>query len=191
ASRRFGSDKSLALLGGRPLVEWVASALAVAGAQTVVVVGGDERALASFGLEVVPDRWPGEGPLGGLITGLEATGSGVEYVVVAGCDLPGLQPGTVRKLICALKAAPEWSDAAVATANGVPQWHLVVVRTSVAARLLERFCAGKRSIKDGLAGGGTLEVPVEPGAVRDVDSQQDLDRYASGVRRIEMGESER
>ena len=43
--------------------------------------------LAGVGSRVVDDRWPGEGPLGGVLTALlDVDGD----VVVAACDLPDL-----------------------------------------------------------------------------------------------------
>ena len=86
ASRRMGSDKAFAEVGGRPLVARAADTLARAGADPVAVVGGDAAGLARLGLHRVPDRWPGEGPLGGLITALDTSPRPVTVIVA--CDLP-------------------------------------------------------------------------------------------------------
>ena len=68
AGRRMG--------GGKPFVEYrgrrsgVASptALRDAGCAPVVAVGGPRDDLAALGLDVIDDRWPGEGPLGAVVT---------------------------------------------------------------------------------------------------------------------------
>src|SRR5688572_7864759 len=71
-SRRMGTDKALVEIDGTPMAVRVARALTAAGARRVIAVGGDARALASAGLEVVPDLEPGAGPLGGVVTALDA-----------------------------------------------------------------------------------------------------------------------
>ena len=50
----------------------VARALAAAGAEPVLAIGGDGDALERLGMAWQPDRFPGEGPLGGLLTAFGA-----------------------------------------------------------------------------------------------------------------------
>ena len=70
-SERFGRDKAMIDVGGRPLAEQVARVLESAGCQPVLFVGGNGDGLASAtGREFVADAWPGEGPLGGVIDAL-------------------------------------------------------------------------------------------------------------------------
>ena len=64
----MGSDKALLVVGRRPLVLGVTDTLAAALGVAPVVVGGDESRLSALGLEVLPDRTPGAGPLGGILT---------------------------------------------------------------------------------------------------------------------------
>jgi molybdenum cofactor guanylyltransferase len=64
ASRRMGRDKALLKLDGVPMIVRMAR-LAGPHVASVTVIGPPKR-YASLGLCVVPDRWPGVGPLGGL-----------------------------------------------------------------------------------------------------------------------------
>ena len=82
-SRRFGSDKALALFDGRPLIDHVAQGLRRQ-ADHLVMCGRDWP-----GLESVPDRpAPGLGPLGGLCGALAyADTHGFDAVLTAGCDV--------------------------------------------------------------------------------------------------------
>lgn len=91
ASRRMGTPKALLELGpvlepgGQALAARVAGALAAAGAERVVLVGGDAAWAEALGLGVVPDRWPGAGPLAGTATALSVlSGSGGEPPVGVG-----------------------------------------------------------------------------------------------------------
>ncbi len=84
-STRFGSDKALALLDGRPLIEHAVAALA-ARSEAVIVCGRE------WGADWVPDRpAPDLGPLGGINAALHAaTQPGYDAVLTAPCDVPWL-----------------------------------------------------------------------------------------------------
>lgn len=83
ASRRFGSDKAIALLGGKALLDHVCDALR-SQADAVIVVGREWPGLVS-----VADRpLPHLGPLGGICAALHhGLAGGYDYVLTAGCDI--------------------------------------------------------------------------------------------------------
>lgn len=94
AARRFGSDKALALLDGRALVDLVIERL-VPQCDALVVVGR------------VHHWWPGlddrpkggEGPLAGLNAALHhAVANGFDAVLTAPCDAPDM-PGNLLDLL--------------------------------------------------------------------------------------------
>ncbi len=85
ASRRMGRDKALIEVDGVAMARRVADALRAGGCSRVLAIGGEAEALAALGLEPVADRWPGEGPLGGLATALLAADDG-DVLVLAPCD---------------------------------------------------------------------------------------------------------
>lgn len=98
-SRRFGSDKARAELQGRPLLQWVAKALA-AECSAILVSHAAGQDLPPLSLEkpvrFVEDAHPERGPLGGLVTALPEVET--EYCVVASTDVPLLSPAVVRLL---------------------------------------------------------------------------------------------
>jgi molybdenum cofactor guanylyltransferase len=94
ASRRYGSDKAMALHDGVPMVSRMTQMLQSAGLEPVVTVGGPDR---DVGVEHWPDDYPGEGPLGGLLTALRRVPS--PLAVVVACDLPYLASGSARLLV--------------------------------------------------------------------------------------------
>lgn len=102
-SRRFGSDKALADIDGRPMGARIADVLRQAGLDPVVAVGGD--AGGQLGLVTIPDRRPDAGPLAGLASVLGWAGRG--GVVVVPCDHPTLAIADVEALIHAFRADPD------------------------------------------------------------------------------------
>ena len=93
-SRRFGSDKALALLAGRPLIDHAVAAL-TAQCDAVVVVGRDIAPAPCL-----PD-WPapGMGPLGGLAAALRrAAAEGFDAVLSCAVDRVGLGAGLLAEL---------------------------------------------------------------------------------------------
>ncbi len=101
ASSRFGEPKALALLHGRPLVSWVASALAPFCEEVLVSIGirSEEAGFrdAVPAARLVRDRRGDQGPIEGLRRGCEAA-RGV-LLALAPCDAPLLQPGLYRALL--------------------------------------------------------------------------------------------
>jgi molybdopterin-guanine dinucleotide biosynthesis protein A len=95
ASERMGQDKALLELGGVPMV-MRAGQLAQPQVISVSIVAPRER-YEHLDLRILPDHWPGAGPLGGIATALGATP--VDWNLILGCDLPYLTPEWVAWLI--------------------------------------------------------------------------------------------
>lgn len=96
ASSRMGQPKAWLPFGGRPLLAHLVERLADQFTE-VVVVAAPEMELPESSARVVADRWPGEGPLPGLLTGLGAIESHAAFV--ASCDLPLLDAGAAAALV--------------------------------------------------------------------------------------------
>ena len=102
ASTRMGRDKALLQLDGVPMVVRMAQ-LADPCIASVTVIGPPVR-YASLGLGVVPDLWPGVGPLGGIATALSV--SQVGWNLILGCDLPFLTSEWIAWLIARALGSP-------------------------------------------------------------------------------------
>jgi molybdenum cofactor guanylyltransferase len=101
-SRRFGSDKALALFEGKALLDHVAGALRPQ-VDALVVAGREWPGLES--VADVPVR--GLGPLGGLCGALAyANNEGFNYLLSSGCDLIGIP----HDLLAALGQGPAIID---------------------------------------------------------------------------------
>jgi molybdopterin-guanine dinucleotide biosynthesis protein A len=170
-SRRMGADKAFVTVDGVAMVDRVAGAVRTAGASSVVAVGGDLARLRAAGLRAVADPHQGAGPLGGLLTALEAAGTPV--LVVVATDLAWLSDATVRALVVGLTADPT-TDVAAAVGNRReplcaawrPERCVAVVRSA--------FAGGERAVHRVMAGLAVVDVAVAPHSVRNANHPDDL-----------------
>jgi molybdopterin-guanine dinucleotide biosynthesis protein A len=96
-SRRLGRDKAALELGGQALVLRVAAALAPIVSHCWLITN-QPLAHLGFGLPLVTDLWPHQGPVGGLITALFYART--PWVLTAAVDNPFPAPA----LLCELAA---------------------------------------------------------------------------------------
>jgi molybdopterin-guanine dinucleotide biosynthesis protein A len=177
SSRRMGRDKAQIVLAGRALAVRVADALNAAGARRVVAVGGDGAGLAALGLETVNDLYPGEGPLGGVLTAIDALAvrdpSGPELVAVLACDLVMPDPDAIRAVV--ERAVDPGVDVVVPVVGGRRHLHHAIWRASAVAALRSAFDAGERAPRRALAGLRVGEVTgIDPAALQDADDPEAL-----------------
>ena len=171
----MGRDKALLPFHGVPLARRVAQALSVS-AGRVFLVGSPEQ-LAAVGIPVVPDVYPGEGPLGGILTALLHTTS--DWNFICACDMPSLGNGVVEGLF----RAAEQSDAEIVLpydAAGRPQPLCAVYHRSVLGTVQAAFDRGIRKITAGLEGVRTAAAQVEDiNAFQNVNTPADWAAYAA------------
>lgn len=171
----MGTDKATMMIEDRPLARRVADVLVASGLDPVVAVGGDAERLVGLGLEVVHEPSPGVGPLSGVAGALAAARG--DAVVIAACDLPAITVEVVRRLV----AARGDGDVAVPILGGVRQVQIACWGVRTRGTVERALGTGERSIQRVL---DTLEVRTVEGiaadALADLDTPDDLDRYASG-----------
>ncbi len=170
----MGRDKALLPVAGTAMAIRVADALRAGGCDPVVAVGGDSDALHELGLVTIADRWPGEGPLGGVITALEHFAT-YDAVVVVACDLPQLTSATVSLLVSALTEADGTDVADVAIAVTDRQQPLCAAwQRSAAAPLAVAFSGGGRRLLEAIANLRVIEVSVAADELINVNTVNDL-----------------
>lgn len=94
-SSRFGSNKALALIDGRPLIQHV-SGLILGLFQECLLVTNTPEVYAFLSLPMTPDRYRGKGPLAGIHAALLNISRPRAFVVA--CDMPSVSPALIRYL---------------------------------------------------------------------------------------------
>ena len=154
---RFGSDKALAEIAGRPLIGHVADRLL--GQCAGLVVCGREWG----GWPALPDLpGPGLGPMGGLAAALSHAGAhGFQAVLAAPCDMPGLPADLAARL------AP-----GPAVADG--QWLIGLWPANLAPLLLDALrLHGALAARRWVEMAGARRVALPP--IRNINRPEDLD----------------
>jgi molybdopterin-guanine dinucleotide biosynthesis protein A len=149
ASSRFGRDKGLVELAGKTALQRACDLVGqVAGNAQVVALAErypDLRAL------IVADRWPGEGPLGGIITALRATESdknGAAWNLIVSCDMPFLTREWLE-YVCTSALASDAEMVVPRSERGLEPL-CACWRTSAADSLQERFEDGVRKVTEAM-----------------------------------------
>lgn len=173
SSTRMGADKAWIGAPDDPLAVRVAGAVASAGCDLVLLVGGDGARAAQAGLCWIPDDEPGAGPLGAIAS--VARRHPTTPLLVAACDLPSVEGADLLPLLVAVRDGG--ADVAVFDVGGRPQWSGVALSAD-AARLAERsFRSGERSLWRPFSTAGLDVQHLEPcrvEAVIDADRPEDL-----------------
>jgi molybdopterin-guanine dinucleotide biosynthesis protein A len=165
ASRRMGVDKATLAIDGVAMARRVADALLLAGCSPVLAIGGDSTGLSRLGLDHIDDEFPGEGPLGGILTALS---HGSPAVVLA-CDLPNITAATITTLVDAV----DGHDAAIAYSDRAEPL-CAVWSPSAAALLGARFDAGERALHRAIDGLDIAWVTGGRAELRNVNTPADL-----------------
>ena len=179
-STRFGGDKLLAPLHGRPVLFWSAAALAPEVDALYVVVPADDpaRAAAIAGIRAVLVEHEGRdaGMASSIGAGVAALAPEVEAVVIALADQPLVVPGVVRELCARFReggvaaVVPHYEDG-----RGNP---VLFGRSSFEALGALTGDAGARALLRAL-GDMVAVIPVDATAPLDVDTPDALRRLAA------------
>jgi molybdenum cofactor guanylyltransferase len=146
-SRRFGSPKGLALLGGRPLVAWVLAAHRAVFDDILLVTNTPEH-YASFGVPMAADTFTNSGPLAGVHAALRwAEEIGADGVCCTPSDAPFVSAALLRILE---RCGGTGAFQAVVPSSGGPlgfeplfAWY----STGTASRIEAQLTAGETSMK--------------------------------------------
>jgi molybdopterin-guanine dinucleotide biosynthesis protein A len=148
-STRFGQDKALARIDGAPMI--VRLCRLFDGWTDGAAIVGSAGKYGGFATACFADRWPGEGPLGGIITALLETalsGDGVAWNLIVGCDMPFLSEDFLRYI--ADRALRSGCDVVTPkSAHGLEPL-CACWRTDAAGKLRAVFGSGVRKVTEAM-----------------------------------------
>ncbi len=149
-STRFGRDKALVEFAGKPMLARMIE-LMRSFARDVRVVSALNK-YADFETEIVEDRWPGEGPLGGIVTALlqtRETQPKCEWNLMVSCDMPFLTAEWLRFLV--ERATKSAAQVVVPHSTHGSEPLCACWRTDAVETLQAAFGGGVRRVNQGIA----------------------------------------
>ena len=142
-STRFGRDKAVAELRGKPLLAHVTQTAARVAGEVVVAVGRESSVYAYKKLlpytRIVKDRSRVKAPMVGIVAGFQVMQS--EYAAVLSCDTPFVRDDVLRLLfrraIHADAAIPKWPNGDIEPLQAVYKVRSAIPAAKLALRLHE------------------------------------------------------
>lgn len=182
ASSRFGSDKLVATLDGRPLLHHALTCAAEVADHVIVVIGPDDTAPDLVGPAIIArDPKAHDGPLAGLATGLRNVEPATDVVLVLAGDMPAVRPAVLAVLRDAVAGG---AAAARLEADRIQPLPMALRADRAAAEADPLLETGERSLRALFDALPTAVVPAtdwraldpDGATLRDVDTRSDLDR---------------
>jgi molybdopterin-guanine dinucleotide biosynthesis protein A len=149
-STRFGRDKALVEFAGKPMLARMVELLRNTSSDVKIVAAPGKY--SDLETEIVKDRWPGEGPLGGIVTALLRTKGNqpaCEWNLIISCDMPFLTPDWMAFL--AGRAAQSEADVVVPHSAHGAEPLCACWRTDAVGTLQSAFERGVRKVTQGIS----------------------------------------
>ena len=168
-SSRMGTDKATFQVDGVAMANRVAAAAAEAGAAEILMIGGTQARAKNLSGAWKKDAFPGEGPLGGVITALKAAEH--DTVVVLSCDMPFITAAVINSLVRGLADA----QATVGRTDRL-NWLCAAWSKEECLKPLQGvWKRNERAVHRAAVLLDVVEVPVPAVAVRNVNTPSDLE----------------
>lgn len=169
----MGRDKARLPFRGAPLVETIAREVEKAAGSAVLV--GARQPVPGF--DSIPDLYPGEGPLGGILSALFH--SSADWNLVVACDMPEVAADFLRHLLD--EAAHRQAAVLIPRGpSGMAEPLCAVYHRSSRAAIEKSFARGLRKVTDALEGVETYRLSVpETHYFQNVNTPDDWSGYAA------------
>ena len=149
ASTRFGRDKALVGFGGRTMLAQTTGLLASVCGEVIIVAAEGQYPDALVPL--LADHWPGQGPLGGILTALQSSAlRGTESIwnLIVSCDMPFLTRDWLE-FLCQRAERSAAQVAVAESANGLEPLCACWKTTSMPS-VQAAFDSGVRKVSDAM-----------------------------------------
>ena len=165
----MGRDKAFVEVSGEQMVVRVAAALGDGGVAPIVAVGGDDCRLGELGIASIRDGWPGEGPLGGILTALRWCP--LPRICIVACDLAMLTAATITALL----SGDGGAGVVVAKSDRLEPLCALWPRDEATITTLSGlFAAGERSVRRALGSLGHTTIDVAAADLSNFNAPEDL-----------------
>lgn len=144
-SSRMGRDKALLEIDGVRMLDRALDLMRHVGISPAVV-GSFGELSREAGVRLIPDDWPGAGPLGGIATALFE--SRARWSLVMACDMPYLTKEWLEYLLG--RAAGSTADAAVPMNERGPEPMCAIYGKNAEPIVRTAVESGIRKVKEGL-----------------------------------------
>lgn len=165
----MGTDKATFRVEGIEMANRVVAAAEEAGADEVLIIGGTHARAKTLKGTWKKDAFPGEGPLGGVITALKAATN--DTVVVLSCDMPFITSAVIASLVRGMADA----QATVGRTDRLNWLCAAWSKQECLQPLQSVWKRNERAVHRAAVLLDVVEVPVPAVAVRNINSVEDLE----------------
>ncbi len=191
-SSRFGTDKALAPITGRPLLARAVAALKALGLRPRVVAS-EPGPYNGFGVDVVSSERPGLGPAEGLRAAMEA--SATPWILLLGNDMPGVDPPLLRTLLAALPPEEPPAVRAVCFGEASGRRHPLPGLYHRSLAPLLAALPGEVPLQRVLDEAATRVLPAgaeeTARSLANINTPADLERFENGAKPVREGKPDR
>ncbi|MFT5133099.1 MAG: molybdopterin-guanine dinucleotide biosynthesis protein A [Gammaproteobacteria bacterium] len=143
ARRMGGQDKGLIEVSGKPMIEYLITALRVQLDNIIINANRNQDIYGKYGFPVIADNYEGfNGPLAGMASCMKVIET--KYMITAPCDSPNLPADYVLRMFNALEE--HQSDISVADSGERIQPVFSLLKCSLLDSLLDYLDSGERKI---------------------------------------------
>jgi molybdopterin-guanine dinucleotide biosynthesis protein A len=167
-SSRMGVDKASFEVDGVAMAQRVAQAALDAGANEILLMGGTQAKAKKLTGTWKKDLYPGQGPLGGVITAMKSANN--DAVVVVSCDMPFLTGSVITSLVNGLQDA----QATVGRTDRLNWLCAAWLKSECLNTLQSVWKRDERAVHRAAVLLDVVEVPVPAMAVRNINEPADL-----------------
>jgi molybdopterin-guanine dinucleotide biosynthesis protein A len=144
-SVRMAQDKSMLLIEGQPMIKQIADRLRPH-FNHILISSNDTSKYSFLGVEVVPDKVAGHGPLGGIASALKASANDLNFVIA--CDIPQIDIALMKMM---LRESKDFDAVVPRTGSSQYEPLFAVYRKDVLSAIETALLSGNNRIIDALS----------------------------------------
>jgi len=171
-SVRMGQDKAVLSIAGRPMIKHIADQLRPYFNQ-ILISSSDTSKYSFLGLEVIPDKVKGHGPLGGIASALNASANELNFVVA--CDIPQVDTVLMKTM---LREGRDFDAVVPKIGRSNYEPLFAVYKKDVLAAVDAALLSGNNRIIDALAGCKVKYMDIaDAGQLKNINTMDDYREF--------------